>query len=93
MVTAGEGAGVDAVFDPIGGKNWRRSYKTLRLGGKVVGYGISEITSSGRLSIFKAIPALLAMPRFSFLNMYLNNKGMLGYFISYLNEELSLIHI
>ncbi|MBV7339416.1 medium chain dehydrogenase/reductase family protein [Chloroflexi bacterium TSY] len=31
--------GVDAVFDPIGGDNFKRSFKTLRSGGKLVAYG------------------------------------------------------
>lgn len=30
------GDGVDLVTDPIGGPNWRRSYQTLRRGGKVI---------------------------------------------------------
>ncbi|OUS31093.1 hypothetical protein A9Q99_04585 [Gammaproteobacteria bacterium 45_16_T64] len=92
VVTANEGGGVDAVFDPIGGSNWRRSYKALRLGGKVVGYGFSEATTSGHLALLKAVPALLATPRFSFYNMYQENKGMLGYFIWNLNNERPSIY-
>lgn len=33
------GDGVDAVFDPIGGKNFKWSFKTLRQGGTLVAYG------------------------------------------------------
>jgi len=33
------GDGVDAVFDPIGGDNFKRSFKALRPGGKLVAYG------------------------------------------------------
>jgi NADPH:quinone reductase-like Zn-dependent oxidoreductase len=38
-VRALTGDGVDAVFDPIGGENWRRSFATLRRGGILVAYG------------------------------------------------------
>lgn len=31
--------GVDAVFDPIGGKNFKKSFKTLKPGGKLVAFG------------------------------------------------------
>jgi NADPH:quinone reductase-like Zn-dependent oxidoreductase len=33
--------GVDAVFDPIGGRNWLRSYRALGKGGRFIGYGMS----------------------------------------------------
>ena len=33
------GNGVDAVFDPIGGKNFKKSLKSLNKGGKMVAYG------------------------------------------------------
>ncbi len=33
------GDGVDAVFDPIGGDNFTRSFRALRQGGKLVAYG------------------------------------------------------
>ena len=49
------GAGVDAVFDAVGGSNWWRSYKTLRPGGKaaggtLIGYGMSSVIEGGKPS-------------------------------------------
>ncbi|MBS3755720.1 MAG: zinc-binding dehydrogenase [Desulfobacterales bacterium] len=38
-IRAISGDGVDAVFDPIGGKNLKRSFAVLRPGGKLVCYG------------------------------------------------------
>jgi NADPH:quinone reductase-like Zn-dependent oxidoreductase len=35
--------GVDAVFDPIGGDNWSRSFQTLGYNGRFVGYGYTSI--------------------------------------------------
>jgi NADPH:quinone reductase and related Zn-dependent oxidoreductases len=40
-----EPEGVHAVFDPIGGENWRRSFRTLRKDGVFVGYGFTSILS------------------------------------------------
>jgi NADPH:quinone reductase-like Zn-dependent oxidoreductase len=50
-----QGAGVNAVFDAVGGKNWWRSYKTLRAGGKtpggkLIGYGMSSVIEKGKPS-------------------------------------------
>jgi NADPH:quinone reductase-like Zn-dependent oxidoreductase len=41
-------AGVNAVFDPIGGRNWLRSYRALGKGGRFVGYGMSSAIEGGR---------------------------------------------
>lgn len=37
--------GIEAVFDPIGGSNWLRSFKTLNTNGIFVGYGFTSILS------------------------------------------------
>lgn len=40
-----DGKGVDAVFDTIGGANWSRSYRCLKRGGKLIGFGAYQLTS------------------------------------------------
>jgi NADPH:quinone reductase-like Zn-dependent oxidoreductase len=50
-----DGQGVDAVLDPVGGRNWWRSYKLLRMNrgkpaGKLIGYGISAAIVNGKPS-------------------------------------------
>src|SRR5580704_14577804 len=40
-------ASVDAVFDPIGGYNWLRSYRALGKGGRFIGYGMSAAIEGG----------------------------------------------
>lgn len=44
------GGGVDAVFDTIGAANWDRSYRCLRRGGKLVGFGALQV-STGEESV------------------------------------------
>jgi NADPH:quinone reductase-like Zn-dependent oxidoreductase len=39
---------VNAVFDPIGGGHWLRSYRALGKGGRFVGYGMSAAIEGGR---------------------------------------------
>ena len=42
--------GVDCVLDPIGGKNWLASYRSLRPGGALACYGASSAVAEGKLS-------------------------------------------
>jgi NADPH:quinone reductase-like Zn-dependent oxidoreductase len=39
------GEGVDMVFDTIGGANWARSYRCVRRGGMLVGFGALQVTT------------------------------------------------
>jgi NADPH:quinone reductase-like Zn-dependent oxidoreductase len=56
-------AGVNAVFDPIGGRNWLRSYRTLGKGGRFVGYGMSAAIEGGHTN------KLLAVASFAWLGL------------------------
>jgi NADPH:quinone reductase-like Zn-dependent oxidoreductase len=47
-------ANVDAVFDPIGGSNWPRSYRALGKGGRFIGYGMSAAIEGGRRKMLLA---------------------------------------
>ena len=42
--------GVDAVFDPVGGMNWWRSYRLVRRGGMLVCYGVSAVVTGGKIA-------------------------------------------
>ncbi|MNX36730.1 Quinone oxidoreductase 1 [compost metagenome] len=42
-----EPEGIEAVFDPIGGDNWRRSFTTLSGQGRFVGYGYTSVFQQG----------------------------------------------
>jgi NADPH:quinone reductase-like Zn-dependent oxidoreductase len=56
-------AGVDAAFDPIGGRNWLRSYRALGRGGRLIGYGMSAAIQGGRRNI------MLAAASFAWLSL------------------------
>jgi len=48
------GEGVDAVFDPIGGRHLERSYAALRPGGRLIAYGERAIVGSGAYNAAEA---------------------------------------
>ena len=45
VMAATGGEGVDMVFDTIGGANWGRSYRCLKRGGTLVGFGALQLTT------------------------------------------------
>ena len=59
-ITGGEG--VDVIIDATGPTNFRKDYRVLRQGGRLVMYGASELTSEGRRSIAKLARGLTSMP-------------------------------
>ncbi len=75
------GDGVDAVFDPVGGKNWRRSWEALRAGGKIIPYGFSAAAKSGNRDYFRAVSAYIQSPRMHMLKIFESNRGQCGYSI------------
>ncbi|MCI0467119.1 MAG: medium chain dehydrogenase/reductase family protein [Beijerinckiaceae bacterium] len=72
-------AGVDAVFDPVGGHHWRQSFKTLRPGGVLVCYGASAATRNGRRSLWNILRVFASSPRFSPLSLLRMSRGVHGF--------------
>jgi NADPH:quinone reductase-like Zn-dependent oxidoreductase len=73
------GDGVDAVFDPVGGTQWKRSFQALRVGGMLVGYGFSSATVNGRRSLPKAVASYVGMPKFQLLALMDATRSVMGF--------------
>ena len=78
--------GVDAVFDPIGGDNWKRSFSTLRHGGRLVVYGYYGITRGGRKNLLAGLKALKFGWKFSPSGMIGRTQSIGGYSITSLKS-------
>jgi NADPH:quinone reductase-like Zn-dependent oxidoreductase len=75
--------GVDVVIDATGPTNFRKDYRVLRQGGRLVMYGLSEASSGEGRSIRKAAAALAkapfaTMPWWKSLQVMNENKGVFG---------------
>jgi NADPH:quinone reductase-like Zn-dependent oxidoreductase len=69
----------DLVLDALGGTSLRRSYALLRPGGRLVGYGISNMQHGERRSLRAAAPHALAMLRgFNLLDQLSESKAVIG---------------
>jgi synaptic vesicle membrane protein VAT-1 len=78
-----DGEGVDLVIDALGPTSFRKDYRLLRSGGRVVMYGLSEVTKESGRDIPAALKGLLKMPLATIpwwksLALMNENKGVFG---------------
>ncbi len=77
------GEGVDLIIDALGPTSFRKDYRLLRPGGRMVMYGLSEATKAGGRDIPAALKSLAKMPLATMpwwksLTMMNENKGVFG---------------
>jgi NADPH:quinone reductase-like Zn-dependent oxidoreductase len=80
-ITGGEG--VDLIIDALGPTSFRKDYRLLRSGGRLVMYGLSEVTNEGGRDIPAALKSLAKMPLATIpwwksLALMNENKGVFG---------------
>jgi NADPH:quinone reductase-like Zn-dependent oxidoreductase len=80
-ITGGEG--VDLVIDALGPTSFRKDYRLLRSGGRMVMYGLSEGTTDGKRNIAAMLKSLVSMPSATMpwwrsLLIMNENKGVFG---------------
>ena len=80
-VTGGEG--IDVAFDALGPSSFRKDYRLLRQGGRLVMYGASEVQTGERRSVPTALRTLAkspfsSMPWWKGLGVMNENKGVFG---------------
>lgn len=68
----------DVILDAIGGASWRRSYKQLRAGGRLVCYGASSAMSGETRNLIAAGRMAVSMPWFTPLRLTNDSKSVLG---------------
>ena len=78
-----DGQGVDVVFDAQGPRSFRKGYRVLRPGGRLIMYGLAEASTEKGRSIPKLIGSLARMPTATMpwwksLQVMNENKGVFG---------------
>ena len=69
---------LDLVMDAIGGASFRRSYKLLRAGGRLVCFGASSIATGEERNLVSAARTVLQMPRFNLIKQMAESKTVIG---------------
>ncbi|MBU6154371.1 MAG: medium chain dehydrogenase/reductase family protein [Bdellovibrionales bacterium] len=86
--------GFDAVLDANGTSTLKKSYELLRATGKLISYGshsILPMSASGRMNYLKAAWGMIRMPRFSPVQLFTDNKSLIGFNLSFLFDRNDLI--
>ena len=78
-----DGEGIDIAFDAIGPTSFRKDYRLLRPGGRLVCYGLSEVQSGEGRDIAAAVKGLVrmttaTMPWWKSMAIMNENKGVFG---------------
>lgn len=69
----------DIVLDAIGGESFKRSYKLLRPGGRLVAFGASSVSTGEKKNMLKAAPQALRMLRgFNLIEQMSDSKAVIG---------------
>lgn len=82
-----EGRGVELIIDPIGGKNFKKSYRGLRRTGRLGLFGISAATQTKISTKLNLLRIVFQMPRFHPVRLMNANKGIFGVNIGHLWGE------
>ena len=81
------GAGVELIIDPIGGKNWKKSYAALRPTGRLGTFGVSTVTESTAGKAMQLIKLLVHTPWYNPLRLMNANKGVFGVNLGHMWKE------
>jgi NADPH:quinone reductase-like Zn-dependent oxidoreductase len=90
------GEGVDLIIDALGPTSFRKDYRLLRAGGRLVMYGLSESTKAGGRDLPATLKSLVKMPLATMpwwksLAVMSENKGVFGLnMLSWWDREGSL---
>jgi NADPH:quinone reductase-like Zn-dependent oxidoreductase len=93
-ITGGEG--VDVIFDALGPTSFRKGYRILRPGGRLIMYGASEVQTGEKRNLMAAArlvmkTPLATMPWWKSLGVMNENKGVFGLnMLSWWDQEGSL---
>ena len=81
--------GVELITDPLGGKEFRKSYKALRATGRLGMFGISSASrSSGRISgVWNMLKTVVRMPFYHPVPLMNKNRGVFGVNLGHLWHE------
>jgi len=79
--------GVDVLFDGIGTKSLKRSYKTLRTGGRLIGYGFGSMPKNGHHRTNQIVSNVINWINLLALNLIPDRRKVIPYSIQTLKRR------
>jgi len=83
--------GVDLILDPLGGKDWRRSWDLLAPAGRTVAFGFANAIGGHRRNMFRVLSQLVRTPRITPIGAMNDNKSLQGVNMGHLWDETALL--
>ncbi|MDZ7268415.1 MAG: medium chain dehydrogenase/reductase family protein [candidate division KSB1 bacterium] len=84
------GRGVELILDPLGGKNWKKSYKALRATGRLGMCGIST-AAEARVGVLGLLRLITQMPWFNPVALMNSNKAVFGINLGHMWHEVGKV--
>jgi len=81
----------DIILDSFGGSSLKQAFSHLSPTGRVVNYGISQITNSNKRSIINTLKTFSQTPFFTPFKLMMQNKGIFGLNMLTLSENPQLL--
>jgi NADPH2:quinone reductase len=72
------GKKVDVIFDAVGGETFKKGMRILSAGGRMVTYGVSEMTGSHKASLLKSVKTVLSFGLHPPLSLLTRSQSILG---------------
>ena len=82
-----QGRGVELITDPLGGSEWKKSYRALRHTGRLGMFGASTMTESKLPGPLKLLKVGLGMPWFNPVKLMNQNRSVFGVNLGHLWHE------
>ncbi len=88
-----QGRGVELILDPLGGAEWKKSYRALRHTGRLGMFGASTMTESSLPGPLKLLRVGLGMPWFNPVALMNRNRSVFGVNLGHLWHEAPKIGV
>ena len=85
------GRGMDAIFDALGGRDWKKGYDLLNEAGVLVAFGMANVQTGGKRNLFHVLKQLWDVPKFSPMDMMSDNRGVAGVNLGHLWHRIDML--
>ena len=86
-----DGRGVDLILDPLGGRDWKRSWKLLAPAGRMVAFGFANAVKKNRRNYAHVLNEFVRMPLVTPLAAMNDNRSLQGVNLGRLWDDVDIL--
>ena len=88
-----QGRGVDIVLDPLGGQDWKKSWRLLAPAGRMVAFGFSNGHSGPSRNLLRVVSQLIKMPFINPIKAMQENRSIQGVDMGGMWSEVRVLRV